>query len=89
MSNQTTDNTIIRASELGEYTYCARAWWLRREQGVESRNVASMQSDRAATVGLKHAVQFVDTQRRLALVLTVLAILMAVTAIVLAIGGGA
>ncbi|WP_298816951.1 hypothetical protein [Chloroflexus sp.] len=26
---------IIRASELGEYAYCARAWWLRRVAGVE------------------------------------------------------
>ena len=25
---------MIRASEVGEYVYCARAWWLRRE-GVE------------------------------------------------------
>ena len=89
MSNQTTDNTIIRASELGEYVYCARAWWLRREQGVESRNVAAMQSGRAAHDQHGRAVASVHTQRRLALALTVLAILMAVTAIVLAIGGGA
>lgn len=26
---------IIRASELGEYYYCARAWWLRRVAGQE------------------------------------------------------
>ncbi|WP_322513619.1 hypothetical protein [Chloroflexus sp.] len=26
---------IIRASELGEYYYCARAWWLRRVIGQE------------------------------------------------------
>jgi CRISPR/Cas system-associated exonuclease Cas4 (RecB family) len=26
---------IIRASEVGEYVYCARAWWLRRVGGLE------------------------------------------------------
>ena len=26
---------IIRASEMGEYVYCARAWWLRRVASLE------------------------------------------------------
>ncbi len=26
---------IIRASEIGEYIYCARSWWLRRVEGLE------------------------------------------------------
>lgn len=26
---------MIRASEVGEYVYCARSWWLRRVVGLE------------------------------------------------------
>ena len=31
----------IRASEVGSYIYCARAWWYHR-QGIESTNQAEM-----------------------------------------------
>ncbi len=27
--------SVIRASEVGEYVYCARSWWLRRVEGLE------------------------------------------------------
>jgi hypothetical protein len=89
MNSQTTDNAIIRASELGEYVYCARAWWLHRQQGVASRNVAAMQNGRAAHEEHGRAVASILTQRRLALLLAALAGLTAVAAIILAIGGGA
>lgn len=26
--------SVIRASEIGEYVYCAHAWWLRRVAGL-------------------------------------------------------
>lgn len=34
---------VIRASEIGSYLYCRRAWWYRK-QGVESQNQAEMAS---------------------------------------------
>ncbi len=36
-------SSILRASEIGQYAYCARAWWLARVKGYPSANVAAMQ----------------------------------------------
>lgn len=35
------DHTI-RATEISEYVYCRRAWWLRRVAGHASQNVREM-----------------------------------------------
>jgi CRISPR/Cas system-associated exonuclease Cas4 (RecB family) len=32
---------VIRASDIGSYLYCRRAWWYRK-QGVESENQAEL-----------------------------------------------
>jgi hypothetical protein len=33
----------IRASEIGEYVYCRRSWWLRRVRAVASVHTARME----------------------------------------------
>jgi hypothetical protein len=45
----------IRASEIGEYLYCRRAWWLGRVLGRENANRAEMQAgiERHAAHGAK------------------------------------
>ncbi len=44
------DMPMIRASEVGEYVYCARAWWLRRVIGEEPAG-----QDRRDLGTLRHA----------------------------------
>ncbi len=45
---------LIRASEIAEYVYCHRAWWLKRVEGVASRNVRE----------LEHGTDFHETHER-------------------------
>lgn len=81
------NNDTVRASEVGEYAYCARAWWLRRVQHVESHNLAALQRGQAAHDHHGQAVAAYQTQRRWALLLAGLAVLAALAALLLA-GGG-
>jgi hypothetical protein len=39
---------IIRASEIGQYDYCAKAWWLGSVEGVPPSNVRELQAGTAA-----------------------------------------
>jgi CRISPR/Cas system-associated exonuclease Cas4 (RecB family) len=82
------NSDVIRASELGEYVYCARAWWLRRVQGVASRNVAALDHGQRAHDRHGRAVAAVQTQRRVALLLAVLALLLLLAAGAVSLVGG-
>lgn len=64
---------VIRASELGQYAFCARAWWLGRVKGYRSANVAAMQRGAARHRTHGRAVEDYHRLRRLAVTLLLLA----------------
>ncbi len=39
---------IIRASEIGQYDFCAKAWWLGSIEGVEPSNIRELEAGTAA-----------------------------------------
>lgn len=57
---------MIRASEVGEYLYCRRAWWLRQVQGVTSAKAPQWAAGQAAHAAHGSAVQRAHTWARLA-----------------------
>lgn len=63
----------IRASELAQYAFCARAWWLGRVMGYRSANVAAMRQGTARHRAHGRAVEGYHRLRRLALALLALA----------------
>ena len=64
---------IVRASEIGQYAYCARAWWFARVKGYRSANVATMRQGTARHGAHGRAVEGYHLLRRLAVALVVLA----------------
>jgi hypothetical protein len=71
------DARVIRASEIGEYVFCHRAWWLHRVMGVESANRELMQAGSAQHVAHGRAVQRADSLQRAAFAFIALAIFFA------------
>ena len=53
--------TVIRASELGEYAYCARAWWLGRVLGYRPANLERLAAGEVAHV--RHGRKVISSRR--------------------------
>ena len=65
---------VIKASEIAEYVYCSRAWWLRVEVGYApvSEDILSQGDDYHMRHGTR--VARAETTRRIALALLFLAV---------------
>jgi CRISPR/Cas system-associated exonuclease Cas4 (RecB family) len=82
------DVAVVRASDVGEYTYCARAWWLRHVRGVPSSHGTLMRD--GTRQHRSHACRVATSiwLRRLAWSAIVVAALILLTALVgVALGG--
>ena len=66
---------VIRASEIGTYLYCRRAWWYRR-QGIKSENLAGMQA--GTQLHLRHGWQVMAAG-----LLRILAVILLIASLVL------
>jgi hypothetical protein len=72
---------VIRASEIGRYVFCARAWWLGSVQGLPSAHRREMATGEAAHRRHGRRVQASASLARAAYLLLALALLAAVVAL--------
>jgi hypothetical protein len=77
---------IIRASEIGEYIFCARAWWLGRVKGYRSVNLAAMRRGMVEHRRHGRMVEGYHRLRRVAIALLLLAGAVLVAGLLLSIG---
>lgn len=69
-------DNMIRASEVGEYVYCRRAWWLKRFGGHKSSYVRELAAGRRYHEDHGKLVQRSQRARRVALALIFIAVLL-------------
>jgi CRISPR/Cas system-associated exonuclease Cas4 (RecB family) len=73
---------LIRASEIAEYVYCRRSWWLRRVAGYHSGNVREMTAGTAYHQQHGQVVAEASWWQRSALILIFLAVALLVFALI-------
>ena len=72
------EDPVIRASEISQYAFCARAWWLGRVRGYRSTNLAAMRRGEARHRAHGRAVEGYHRLRWLAVALLSLATILIV-----------
>ena len=72
---------IIRASEIGQYDYCAKAWWLGSIDGVQPSNIRELQAGTAAHTEHGRQVQRASQLQTIAFVLVGLGVIILILAL--------
>ena len=78
---------IIRASEIGRYAYCARAWWMGSVRGLPSDHQREMAMGQDVHLRHGQGVRASVTLARLAYGVLLLAVVAAVVWLVGGVGG--
>ena len=69
---------IIRASEIDQYLYCAKAWWLGAIEGVQPSNVRELEAGTWAHARHGRTVVFAGLAQRAALGLLLIGLVLAI-----------
>jgi hypothetical protein len=69
---------IIRVSEINQYVYCAKAWWLGAIEGVEPTNVREMELGTRAHARHGRGVIVAGWAQRAAIVLLLFGAILAI-----------
>ncbi len=80
--------SIIRASEIGHYVFCQRAWWLGTVQGYRPVNDAALAAGTQAHVRHGRTVAALQHWQRVGYILLVLGVLLGTFALCSLLGGG-
>jgi 3-mercaptopyruvate sulfurtransferase SseA len=82
------NDDVVRASEIGQYVYCARAWWFARVKGCQTENMAMLRRGTARHRRHGRRVEGYHLLRHLALFVLLLAAVALVAWLLLGLGGG-
>mgnify|MGYP006292865339 FL=1 len=74
-------DTIIRASEVGQYAYCAHAWWLARVENVPSAHLEAMDAGKETHRRHGRGVRLSLTLRRFGIALLIAALVLVLVTI--------
>lgn len=85
--NVSQQDPVVRASEISQYAFCARSWWLQRVRGYRSSNLAAMDWGAARHRTHGRSVMGYHLLRRLAVSLLVLAGVSLLVWLILMLGG--